>query len=145
MFYSYLETLGPSITYDSNHTYRNTLRSVFMFDSTKKTYFANLESTDFLAEIDSESRDEMDLDMDALEEGMHLLFVATEHIPAFQELYESAAARMFSTDPKIGQAVLCSYDTFDLYYTCFWHQIITKSDITQLTEYRKLREWFLIK
>ena len=60
----------------------------------------------------------------------------------FQNLYLSAAGRMFSTDLRIGQAVICSYDTFHLYYTCIWHLYNDGIEIAYLDEYKQLQKWF---
>jgi hypothetical protein len=55
-----------------------------------------------------------------------------------------AAATMISTDPKVGQTILFSYDYFDLMYVCLWH-FFTKNNkkIEYIPEYQKL--FFLLK
>jgi len=142
---NYLQSLSPSISYHSDQEYRNHLRRIFRFSPEKKTYYANLKSSDIdPEEIDPQSKDEMDLDMDALEEGMEMIFLATSKNPNFHTLYEYAAARMFSTDPKIGQAVLCSYDTFAWYFSCVWHHLL-ENDIDKLPEYQQLCSWFSVR
>jgi hypothetical protein len=97
----------------------------------------------------------MDLDMDALETGMDKLFLATCEDPIFRTLYEYAAGRMFSTDLKIGQAVLCSYDTFPWYFSCVWHHLMSLREkyvveskgkcVVELQEYQQLCSWFSIR
>jgi hypothetical protein len=127
------------------------MRRVFRFSPEKRTYYANVKSVDLdidFDEIDLDpiSKDEMELDMDALEEGMDILFLATHEDPVFRTLYEYAAGRMFSTDPKIGQAVLCSYDTFPWYFSCVWYYVLESKEkpVVELQEYQALCSWFSI-
>jgi hypothetical protein len=144
----HFQTLPSQITYHSNREYRATIRNVFQFQPEKRTYYAGLEQSDIVSELDldAESKDEMELDMDSFEKGMELLFLATHSHEPFQKLYEYAAGRMFSTDPRIGQAVICSYDTFSWYFTCIWYyfQDTNHLTITKLPEYQSLRTWFSI-
>lgn len=148
-FFDYIRSLHPHISYHSDQEYRNCMRLVFRFSPEKRTYYANVKPSDLdldFDEIDLDpiSKDEMELDMDALEEGMDILFLATREDPVFRTLYEYAAGRMFSTDPKIGQAVLCSYDTFPWYFSCVWHFISKEKNVVELPEYPQLRAWFSI-
>ena len=105
-----------SISYQTNQEYRNWIRRIFHFTKDAKTYYANLNETDFEKNIDDESKDEMDYDYDSMQIGLDILFEQTIDIPIFEEMYTLAAATMISTDVKIGQAVLCSFDYFHLYY-----------------------------
>ena len=128
-FFEYFRSLNPTISYHSDPEYRQHLRRIFRFSPEKRTYYANVKSSDLALnfedlDIDPQSKDEMELDMDALEEGMDMIFLATREDPIFRTLYEYAAGRMFSTDPKIGQAVLCSYDTFAWYFSCVWQHLM---------------------
>ena len=147
-FFLHLQTLPSHLPYHSNREYRATIRNVFQFQPEKRTYYAGLEQSDIVSdkEIDAESKDEMELDMDTFEKGMEFLFLATNSDPLFRKLYEYAAGRMFSTDPRIGQGVICSYDTFSWYFTCIWHYLQDKNhlEINKLTEYQSLRTWFSI-
>ena len=150
-FFDYFRSLNPQITYHSDQEYRQHLRRVFRFSPEKRTYYANIKSSDLAPnfedlDIDPQSKDEMELDMDALEEGMDMIFLATCDDPIFRTLYEYAAGRMFSTDPKIGQAVLCSYDTFPWYFSCVWHHLMNLKEkcIVELQEYQQLCSWFSI-
>jgi hypothetical protein len=57
--------------------------------------------------------------------------------PIFKELYTLAAATMFSTDVKVGQVVLCSYDYFHLYFNCLWYFFLKKdTKLESLTSYQ---------
>jgi hypothetical protein len=75
-----------------------------------------------------------------MEKGMEEWFLKTKFV--FKDLYLSAAGRMFSTDLRIGQAVVCSYDTFHLYYSCIWALYHNKCNIESLSEYKTLKKWF---
>ena len=152
-FSNHFQSLSPYISYHSDQEYRNHLRRIFRFSPEKKTYYANLKSSDLDLDLDIDididpiSKDEMELDMDALEEGMNMIFLATSDDPMFRTLYEYAAGRMFSTDLKIGQAVLCSYDTFPWYFSCVWHYLVDpkeKNTIIHSVEYQTLCSWFSI-
>ena len=148
-FFDYFQSLNPNLSYHSDQEYRQHLRRVFRFSPEKRTYYANIKPSDLAPkfedlDIDPQSKDEMELDMDALEEGMDMIFLATQENPVFRILYEYAAGRMFSTDPKIGQAVLCSYDTFPWYFSCVWHFISKEKNVVALQEYQRLCSWFSI-
>lgn len=147
-FFLHFQTLPSQVTYHSNHEYREVIRNVFQFQPEKRSYYADLEQSDIVAdtEIDAESKDEMELDMDSFGKGMELIFLATHSQPPFQKLYEYAAGRMFSMDPRIGQIVVCSYDTFAWYFTCIWHYVQDPniSRITELPEYQSLCTWFSV-
>ena len=145
-FLNHIRSLPSTIAYTSDTSYRQCVRNIFRFAPDKQTFYSGLKKEDFIEDLDPESKDEMDLDMDALEDGMNIIFLATCDHPLFRNLYEYSAGRMFSTDPKIGQAVLCSYDTFAWYFSCVWHFLAQDSSIpiTTLPEYRKLCSWFSI-
>jgi hypothetical protein len=131
------------ISYQNNKEYRDWIRRVFRFHKDTKTYYADLTEKEMSMEIDEESRDEMEFDLDSMEIGLNFLFENTISSPIFEELYTLAAATMFSIDVKIGQSVLCSYDFFYLYYTCLWYFFIdTSRKIETITEYQKLRSMF---
>lgn len=101
-----------SISYQNNTDYRSWIRRIFRFNKDIKTYYADLTEKDMTMEIDDESRDEMEFDLDNMQIGLDYLFENTIDSPLFEELYLLSAATMFSTDVKIGQSVLCSYDFF---------------------------------
>lgn len=139
-----LFTNFPSIiSYKNNKEYRDWIRRVFRFNTDTKTYYADLTETEMAIEIDEESRDEMEFDLDSMEIGLDFLFEHTIQCSIFEELYLLSAATMFSTDVKIGQSVLCSYDFFHLYYTCVWYFFTDPShNIETIPEYQKLRSMF---
>lgn len=128
-----------TITYKSNKEYRHWIRRIFHFTKDAKTYYANLNETDFETDIDEESKDEMDYDYDSMKIGLDLLFETTIIEPIFEDMYLLAATTMFSTDVKIGQVVLCSYDYFYLYFTCLWHFYLEKdTKIDTLPSYQNI-------
>jgi hypothetical protein len=135
-----LFSLFPSvITYNNNTEYRNWIRRIFHFTKDAKVYYANLTEKDMSNEIDEESRDEMEFDYDSMQVGLDILFENTIEEIIFEELYQLAAASMMSIDVKIGQAILCSYDHFYLYYTCLWYFFMDKTKkIESLNEYQEL-------
>jgi regulatory protein YycH of two-component signal transduction system YycFG len=127
------------ISYNNNTEYRNWIRRIFHFTKDAKVYYANLTEKDMSNEIDEESRDEMDFDYNSMQTGLDIIFEQTIDESIFEELYQFAAASMISTDVKIGQAILCSYDHFYLYYTCLWHFFMNKPQkIESLKEYQEL-------
>ena len=162
-FTTFLKTQPSTISYHSNQEYRQWIRTLFRFASNIYSNYADIKiditttntttttNTATAIEMDDETRDELEFDTEKMKEIMEILFLATKEHPFFQELYLHAAGRMFSTDPSIGQAVVCSYDTFSWYYTCARHFLINKGididsenyqKLEDLTEYRKLQEWF---
>ena len=88
-------------------------------------------------------KDEVFLDSKSITTSMDCIYEHTSIDPHFQELYVKSAGRMFSTDPQIGQAVLCAYDTFMLYYSAVWHFLHGGvSALLNCPEYKKLVSYF---
>lgn len=120
-FIDYLKSLPSCVIYINNNEYRNAMRRVFQMNTETITPYAELESSQIdMENIDDESKDEMQYDMKSMDIHLNELYELTKSEPKFRELYEKAAGRMFSEDPLIGQVVLCSYDFFNLYYSCVW-------------------------
>lgn len=107
------DTTTPDITYSDSNGYRDIIRRVFRMNEVVAEN-ALLKKDD----VDDESWDEMLFDSDSITKTMDTLYDKTEDHPLFAELYEIAAAQMISTDYKIGQAVLMSYDYFRLFHPC---------------------------
>ena len=140
-FLEYFQSLPSVIVYTSNREYRDHIRKAFRFDM-KEKYTYNGKLTKF-EDLDEESRDELMFDSKSLSKSMDMLFKATKNDIFFQELYGHAAARMFSESLEIGQAVVCSYDTFHLYYSCVWYYLQGGiSSLTAIQENKKLKEYF---
>ena len=95
------------ISYTSNQEYRQCMRELF-----------NMNTIETTADIDDETRDELDYDANTISPIMDKLFKYTKGNPRFHELYELAAGLMFSIEPEIGQAVLFSYDYLPLLHSC---------------------------
>ena len=140
-FKSYIVSLPSCVFYKNNTDYRSSIRHIFRFDPTEKfTYEGKM--TEF-SELDSQTQDELLFDSKSLSASMDSLFEDTMAEPFFQDLYLHAAAQMFSTDLKIGQAVLCSYDTFHLYYACVWYFYVGGiSGLLLCAEHQKLKHYF---
>lgn len=142
-----MEQLPQHINYSSNKEYRQRFREIFDISKSARTCYADISfnlGEDLEEEDeDEETKDELNYDTNRMEKGMEEWFLKTESNPLFQDLYLLAAGRMFSTDLRIGQAVICSYDTFYLYYTCIWSFLQQENtDITKLNEYIALKKWF---
>ena len=91
------------IVYTNNAEYRECIRKLFHM---KYVW----PSDDLPDDLEDETRDEMNYDETQMTKTLDQLFALTENHPLFQELYDLAAARMFSTDRPTGQAILLSYD-----------------------------------
>lgn len=117
-FIEHFKSLPSAIMYDNDNEYRNVIRNVFNFD--RNTFYDYHGKIKNLNEVDPISKDELLYDSEAVTHSMNFIYNATKNNGEFSEMYLKAAARMFSTDPQIGQAVLCSYDTFHWYYSCVW-------------------------
>jgi hypothetical protein len=143
-----MQILPQTIQYSNNKEYRQRFREIFDISESARTCYADIEVSLDKADLedeDEETKDELNYDTSMMEKGMEEWFLKTESNPLFKDLYLSAAGRMFSTDLRIGQAVICSYDTFHLYYACIWYFLQEQqknADITKLNEYIALKKWF---
>ena len=146
-----IKYLPEKIYYSNNTEYRQQIRYIFDISKDARSYYVDISFASSYSDIlkddddedeDEETMDELNYDSSVVEKGMEEIFNLTKQNSQFNELYLHAAGRMFSTDLTIGQAVICSYDTFYLYYTCIWH-FINNKEITDLEEYHKLKKWFL--
>jgi hypothetical protein len=147
-YFVYYRKLPSLLYYDDNESYRACLRKVFQMNTETITPYASLTVDEIYpsTELDDESRDEMTFDSLALEKHMEMLYEKTKKIFAFRDLYEKAAGQMFSTDLKIGQAVMCSYDCFSWYHTCVWfHLVDENTNLEKIVEYNKLCAHFSLK
>ena len=72
-----------------------------------------------LVELDEETMDEQDFDMDAASKTVDLIWEQTKTQVSFLRLYEKAAAIMISEDREIGLAIMVSYDYLDVFHPCF--------------------------
>jgi hypothetical protein len=72
-----------------------------------------------LVELDEETMDEQDFDMEAASKTVDLIWEQTKSHVLFAKLYEKAAAIMISEDREIGLAIMVSYDYLDVFHPCF--------------------------
>ena len=100
---------NDEIHYTNNFTYRNTIRQLFTMICSP-----NPE----LDHMDEESRDELTYNEEDISISLSQLYEYTKDNELFQQLYDLAAARMFSTDREIGQCVLFSYDYLMFFHYC---------------------------
>lgn len=140
-----IKSLPSKIHYSGNKEYRQQIRNVFDISTSARSFYVdpNINLREEGGEEDDETTDELNYDTSLVDKGMEEWFKKTMQKNEFKELYLSAAGRMFSTDLRIGQAVICSYDTFHLYYTCIWNLYNNgEKEITNLDEYKQLQKWF---
>ena len=137
----YIISLPSCITYITNKEYRAQIRHVFRFDPNERfTYDGTLTA---FSELDQKTQDELMFDNKTLSASMDVIFNDTNEESYFHDLYVCAAGQMLSTDPKIGQAVLCSFDTFHLYFACIWYFYVGGiSGLLLCAEHRKLKSYF---
>ena len=95
------------ITYIDDKTYRQCLRDLFFMN------------THIEIDFDEITQDEQNYDIDAANNAMDYVYTQTKDNIYFQNLYDCAAAKMFSTDREIGLAVLFSYDNLNFFHSCF--------------------------
>ena len=95
------------ITYIDDQSYRQCLRDLFFMNS-------HIEE-----DLDEITQDEQNYDIDAANKAMDYVYNQTKDNIHFQNLYDCAAAKMFSTDREIGLAVLFSYDNLKFFHSCF--------------------------
>jgi len=90
--------------------------------------------------LDNETADELDYDGDSASIAMDHIYNNTRENVFFQELYRDGAATMFSSDTKIGLAVLFSYDYFHLFYPLLVDFNMNPSLVSDINEhYIKLK------
>lgn len=137
----YILSLPSCMIYGDDDEYRNKIRRVFQFDPNEK-YDYDGKITDFNI-LDAKTKNELFFDSKHMAKNMDQLYEDTKDDSHFKELYLAASGRMFSTDPKIGQAVLCSYDTFSWYYSCVWYFYLNGvSGLLACSAYKNLKSYF---
>lgn len=150
---AHMLTCPTTITYETNSEFRAHVRRIFNFTPGVCTYYGDsatqmsetggigpvMESEN--GEIDPETymvqlqepteeddlitNDELAYDDDAMTRGRNCWYQFTEDHPDFLEIYTHAAYKMISTDPTIGQCVLCGFQTFPEYYKCIRTFLLT--------------------
>jgi hypothetical protein len=102
--------------YSTTSEYRQFLRRICCMEPGKLYSDQDYQIRD---PVDEETQDEFTYDEVAMSRFLDRIYTATKTNPLFQTLYIHAAALMFSEDPEIGLAVLCSYDYLADFYACF--------------------------
>jgi len=130
-----------NIYYTNTNEYRSCIRK--LFNMNKKIYEENIKNIEKHNDelLDDETRDEMSYDDNSSKIMLEYIFKETENNILFSELYKKAAARMFSTDETIGQAILFSYDYFYDYHCClleFFNGDFNKNSNSYKELYKKL-------
>lgn len=147
-FLVFYRTLPSMIYYSTDAEYRQSIRKVFdITHSTVTTGYSSFDASDMCdpKEMDEVSRDETNINTGLLDTRMEILYNVTYQHDFFNALYLSAAGQMMSTDLKIGQAVVCCYDTFQWYHTAVWVYLV-RGDISEksVPECEKLYKYFSI-
>jgi hypothetical protein len=129
------------IEYTNTTEYRKCIRK--LFNMNQKNYENKINEIEKHNDeiLDDETRDEISYDDDSSKMMLEYLFQKTQHIEEFSELYQKAAARMFSVDETIGQAILFSYDYLYYYHCClvdFFNGIFNKNSDSYKELLRKL-------
>lgn len=92
------------ISYNTDTEYRDAVRQLMSMKPQPP-----LSSCSEAVDMDPITLDEMDMDDAAVTSFMDFVYEHTKTDYACMTLYQLAAATMFSEDPSIGLAVLCSY------------------------------------
>ena len=125
------------VEYNTTEQYRECIRKVFEMDYSKMSEkIAEIENHN-QEMLDDITHDEALYDEDAAKIMLEYVYEETVYIPEFKILYEKAAARMFSTDETIGQAILCSYDYFYYYHACLVEFFLQRFS-TDFDKYKEL-------
>jgi len=129
------------IEYTNTTEYRKCIRKLFNMD--KENYEDKIKKIENHNDeiLDDETRDEISYDDDSSKMMLEYLFQKTQHIEEFSELYKKAAARMFSVDETIGQAILFSYDYLCNYHYClvdFFNGVFSKNSDSYKVLVKKL-------
>lgn len=114
--------------YSNNTEYRQSLRQFFQMNS--QNYPETMQQ---IPDLDDETRDEMSYDEAAAAKTMDYILSVTANNKLFQDVYDLAAAQMFSTDREIGLAVLLSYDYLYTFYGVFNDYAQNKSTFSAST------------
>ena len=120
------------IQYSNDFEFRECLRKVFQ-----------MKRKQDCKDIDTVSNDENNYDSNAVFDSMNYIYFITKNEPLFLEMYEKAAAKMFSTDKNIGLSILYSYDYFRLFHLCLGDftntdVVFDKNNINYINLYRQL-------
>lgn len=111
------ETEFINLSYNNTNEYRKEIRRIFCMDSSN---YPDIDDS-----IDIESKDELEYDEKTMSVALDRIYANTKDHPTFKEIFEKSAGCMFSIDPEIGLAVLCSYDYLDVFIPCYREYMLT--------------------
>lgn len=114
MYADYYDTSSPIIEYYNDYDYRKCIRRIFKMNEDKMK--ADLAEKYDINDIDPLTLDEFMIDMTVMENALQKLYAVTCSNPQFCELYDLAAAKMFSMNREIGQSILYCYDYVYLFH-----------------------------
>lgn len=123
---NYVYPTKYKLYYDTNTTYRNCLRTLFKMNPNNFPKFDE--------DLDEETRDENDYDMDSAAIAMNTILYDITKNSLFLYVLDKAAARMFSTDREIGLTILFSYDYLDVFHQCLVFFYTNENEFTDTTD-----------
>jgi len=125
--------------YSNNKEYRELLRLFFNMD------ISNIESEIKHFNYDDETYDELLFDESAVNHHMTNIIEKTKGNLLFDELYDLASAKMFSTNKETGLCILLSYDFFSDFYRLWKSFIENPNTFSKTNEYYILLQNRLVK
>jgi hypothetical protein len=143
MHQEYYDTSSPIIEYYNDFEYRKCIRQIFKMDEEKMK--ADLAERYDIADIDPLTLDEFMIDMTVMENALQKLYALTCSQPQFCELYDLAAAKMFSTNREIGQSILYCYDYVYVFHPLMCAFLECPGEITHKHKYFKQLKECLMK
>lgn len=121
-----------SYTYSNSTEYRDVFRKITN---------QSISPPENIYDIDDETLDENHYDEKQVSNFLDTIYKNTKDSVWFQTLYDSAAAKMISTDREIGLAVLCSYDYLAAFYNCYLEYVESPETFNEQTSaYRIIKE-----
>lgn len=135
MYSEYYDTDSPLIEYFDDFEYRKCIRKIFKMDEEKIK--EDLKEKYDISNIDPLTLDEYMVDISVMEVALKKLYELTCDNPHFCELYDLAAAKMFSTNREIGQSILYSYDYVYIFHPLVCVFLESPGEITSQHKYFK--------
>jgi hypothetical protein len=121
--------LDICIEYADTKEYRQCLRNLFIMK--EENYSEKIALLSSVEELDDVTIDEISFDEESSSLVMDYVESITISNELFKQVYQLAAARMFSTDLSIGVAILFSYDYLVYFHRCLVDFIRTPDSFTK--------------